>query len=143
MATLLPSLICGLIAGKHLVSARSRFRGAISYREIHHRGSNASGSSEFAPSGTVEVVEGDLITFTSSGGRGVFIVVIFYAVIREITAMQRRNVAQAIYNSNTRMGTALGGVGSGRNCNDISLRGRPHGSPGASTNAEASRASAR
>jgi len=45
-------------------------------------GANASGSAEFAPSGSVDVVEGDLITFTPSGGAGASIPGHFYAAIR-------------------------------------------------------------
>src|SRR5262245_45993842 len=45
-------------------------------------GANASGSIEFGPSSGAEVNEGDLITFTPSGGGGATIPGHFYAVIR-------------------------------------------------------------
>jgi hypothetical protein len=45
-------------------------------------GANARAVVEFAPSGEVEVVEGDLITFTPSGGGGATIPGHFYAIIR-------------------------------------------------------------
>jgi len=45
-------------------------------------GANAFGSNEFAPSGAVEVVEGDIITFTPAGGGGATIPGHFYAIIR-------------------------------------------------------------
>jgi hypothetical protein len=45
-------------------------------------GTNAFGSGEFAPSGAVEVVEGDIITFTPAGGAVINIPGHFYAIIR-------------------------------------------------------------
>jgi|SRR5215510_1953164 len=45
-------------------------------------GANGQASNEFAPSGAVEVVEGDLITFTPAGGGGATIPGHFYAMIR-------------------------------------------------------------
>lgn len=45
-------------------------------------GSNAFGTSEFSPSGTVECLEGDVVTFTPAGGGGASIGGHFYAIIR-------------------------------------------------------------
>ncbi|MCC6779771.1 MAG: hypothetical protein IT537_24585 [Hyphomicrobiales bacterium] len=45
-------------------------------------GSNARGSGEISPGAAAEVIEGDLITFTPSGGSGATIPGHFYAVIR-------------------------------------------------------------
>ncbi len=45
-------------------------------------GSNAIGSGEISPSAAAEVIEGDLITFTPSGGAGATIPGHFYAAIR-------------------------------------------------------------
>jgi hypothetical protein len=45
-------------------------------------GSNAIGSGEISPGTAAEVVEGDLITFTPSGGSGATIPGHFYAAIR-------------------------------------------------------------
>jgi hypothetical protein len=45
-------------------------------------GANAVGSADFAPNGTVEVIEGDVITFTPAGGSGATIPGHFYAAIR-------------------------------------------------------------
>ena len=47
-------------------------------------GANASGSGEFTPGAAADVNEGDLITFTPSGGGGATIPGHFYAIIRGV-----------------------------------------------------------